>query len=81
MKLNQLIKHSTLTKEYFTALVEVKGVEIPFRALKTIEISNRGTCYNVVSLKAINNKPNLTKGQKEKIKKLIEEEINKTKEL
>jgi len=77
MKLNQLTKNSTLTEEEFHALVEVKGVEVPFRVLKVTNISTRGTCYTAITIKAINSKPNLTKGQKEKIKKLIEEKINK----
>jgi hypothetical protein len=85
MKLNQLTKNSTLTEEEFTALVEVKGVEVPFRVLKTTSISTRGTSYTAVSIKRAHagygNLPNLTKGQKEKIRKLIEDEINKIKEL
>lgn len=75
MNLINLTKYSTLTEEEFHATVNYKGADIQFKVLKTTSITN-STCYTAVSIKKISNKPNLTKGQKEKIRKMIEQKIN-----
>jgi hypothetical protein len=72
MELTQLNKHSTLTEEEYIATVLFKGVEIPFRVLKTTSISYRGTSFTAVSIKKVSDKPNITKGQKEKIREIIQ---------
>jgi hypothetical protein len=74
MELKQLAKHSTLTEEEYTATVLFKDVEIPFRVLKTTSITN-STCYTAVSIKKLKDKPNLTKGQKEKIREFIQSKL------
>ena len=76
MEIKNLTKYSTLTEEEFHATVNYKDSEFVYRVLKTTSISTRGTCYTAVSIRAISNKPNLTKGQKEKIRKLIEDKLN-----
>ena len=75
MELTKLTKHSTLTEEEYLATVLFKGVEIPFRVLKHTNVTDRGACYTAVSIKKVNDKPNITKGQKEKIRELIESKL------
>ncbi len=74
MELIQINKHFTLTEEEYTATVLFKGVEIPFRVLKTTSITN-STCFTAVSIKKLSDKPNITKGQKEKIREFIQSKI------
>lgn len=75
MTIKTLTKHSTLTEEEFIATVNYKDADINFRVLKTTSITN-STCYTAVSIKAIDSKPNLTKGQKESIRILIQNKLN-----
>ena len=74
MELKQLTHHSTLTEEEYHATVLFKGVEIPFRVLKTTSINN-STCFTAVSIKKVSDKPNITKGQKEKIREFIQSKL------
>ena len=79
MELKQLTKHSTLTEEEYHATVLFKGVEIPFRVLKHTNVTDRGTCFTSVSIKKVHNVygdlPNITKGQKEKIREFIQSKL------
>jgi hypothetical protein len=71
MEIKNITKYSTLTEEEYNAIVNYKDADIQFKVLKTTSITN-STCYTSVSIRAIGKTPNLTKGQRESIRKMIE---------
>jgi hypothetical protein len=75
MELKRLNKHWTTTDEEHIAIVQFKNVEIQFSVIKTTHISTRGTSFTNVSIKKLSDKPNLTKGQKEKIREIIQQKL------
>ncbi len=77
MEIKQLTHNHTLTEEEHHAIVLFKGEEVQFRVTKVTSISTRGTCFTAVSIKKIGYKPNLTKGQKEKIREFIQQNLEK----
>ena len=78
MKINQLIKQSTETVTEYIAFVEFKGQEIPFKVTHTVRICSRGTSFTSVDCRQVTARdglPNLTKGQKVKIREMISKEL------
>ena len=79
MTLNQLIKQSTETVTEYIAFVDFKGQEIPFNVTHTTRICNQGTSFTSVYCRPILTRdglPNLTKGQKMKIRDMISKELH-----
>ena len=78
MTLNQLTKQSTETVTDYIAFVEFKGQEIPFKVTHTVRICSKGTSFTSVDCRQIaawDGLPNLTKGQKTKIREMISKDL------